>query len=175
MKHFSFSFLFTIKVSFVFLLLTFFTKKNSFAQNNDFQAGWHILKSGVKHASIDKDTLTKILKSVSAHWSKYDEISGSSTVYAWTSPAFKYTSRSLHSEEVVIAYMVTKEGFVYCIDTYGLILLIQDKQSLEKINTLGKPARVNKEVKISLDASLKEGNTVWLVDINPATKTATIL
>ncbi|MCS6824927.1 MAG: hypothetical protein NZ529_11595 [Cytophagaceae bacterium] len=152
------------------------------AQNDNFQAGWYIIKSGAKVRKAG-DMLYELLRCdlISRYW---DSIAHGYKVkidiedYKHSMPrgVFNWCCKNNHVNEVVIAFMYDKERDIYyCIDTYGRMIYVKGKGSLEKINTPGKPARVKNEVKYDLEHSFHEGYTVWLTGFNAATKVATIL
>jgi hypothetical protein len=135
----------------IFLTLSFLILSNIYllGQNEIFTTGWYMIKTGaqVKVVQGNSDDATN-----SIDWS----------------------SINYSTNEVLIAFNFQKDKY-YCYDPEGRVVLVKGKNSLQKIEAIGRPAHVKNEIKIGLDATLNSGNNVWLIGYNAANKTASIL
>lgn len=138
-----------MKKLFILFLIVFVASSSINAQTEVFAAGWHIVKSGAQVKVIQGNS-NDAYNSTDWHLISYGH------------------------NEVLLAFSFSKDKY-YCYDPEGRIVIVKGKESLQKIDVAGRPGHIIEEVKLGLDASLNNGNNVWLTGFNPTTKTATIL
>ena len=123
-----------------------------FSQTESFQLGWYMVKAGAQ------------LKVVQGN---------SDDVYQERD----WDQVSYDENEVLLVFNFTKDKY-YCYDPDGRVVLVKGKESLKKIDIIGRPGKIQDEsgsVKIGLDLTLNNGNNVWITGFNSSTKTAIIM
>ncbi|MBU3661285.1 MAG: hypothetical protein FGM14_15550 [Flavobacteriales bacterium] len=136
------------------LLFVFFISLTPgfFSQTDPFQLGWYMVKEGAQ------------LKVVQGN---------SDDVYEERD----WSQVSYDENEVLLVFNFTKDKY-YCFDPDGRVVLVKGKESLKKIDIIGRPGKIQDEsgsVKIGLDLTLNNGNNVWITGFNSSTKTAIIM
>lgn len=134
---------------FITFSIVLFSAISSFAQTEAFTPGWYMVKSGAQVQVIQGNSDDELYE-------------------------VDWTQISYSANEVLLVFDFTKDKY-YCFDPQGRVVMVKGKTSLEKIETIGRAVPIIKGVKISNDLRLGIGNNVWLVELNAATKTATIL